>query len=112
NGRGGFDTAIYGNDPAVTSGISVDMAAGIVTGDATVGTDTLRAIESVRGTNFADSYDATGGDGPRGNPGFGEAGALNIGNNGTFNEFEGLGGGDTILGHSKQRIGLLEPTRG
>src|SRR5262245_25318224 len=112
NGRGGFDTAIYGNDPAVTSGISVDMAAGIVTGDATVGTDTLRAIESVRGTNFADSYDATGGDGPGGNPGFGEPGALNIGNNGTFNEFEGLGGDDTIIGNGNTRIGFLNATGG
>ncbi|HKA78433.1 MAG TPA: calcium-binding protein [Xanthobacteraceae bacterium] len=112
NGRGGFDTAIYGNDPAVTSGISVDMVAGIVTGDATVGTDTLRAIESVRGTNFADSYDSTGGDGPGGNPGFGEPGALNIGNNGTFNEFEGLGGDDTIIGNGNTRIGFLNATGG
>ena len=47
-------------DDNVTGGITVDLAAGTVTGDASVGTDTLRSIEVVRGTNFADTYDATG----------------------------------------------------
>jgi len=112
NGRGGFDAAIYNNDAAVTSGISVDMAAGIVTGDAAVGIDTLRAIESVRGTNFADVYDATGGDGAGGNPGFGAPGALNIGSNGTFNEFEGLGGDDIITGNGNTRITFTNATAG
>ena len=60
DGRGGFDQAVYNNDTAVTTGISVNMAAGTVTGDAAIGTDTLRSIESVRGTNFADTYVATG----------------------------------------------------
>ena len=36
------------------------MAAGTIVGDASVGTDTLRAIEAVRGTSFADTYNATG----------------------------------------------------
>src|SRR5215475_9112717 len=112
NGRGGFDTAIYGNDPEVTSGINVNMAAGIVTGDAAVGIDTLRAIESIRGTNFADTYDATGGDGPGGNPGFGELGALNVGSNGTLNEFEGRGGDDTIIGNGNTRISFVNATGG
>jgi len=112
NGRGGFDTAIYGNDPEVTSGINVNMAAGIVTGDAAVGIDTLRAIESIRGTNFADTYDATGGDGPGGNPGFGELGALNVGSNGSLNEFEGLGGDDTIIGNGNTRISFANATGG
>jgi len=112
DGRGGFDLALYGNDPAVTSGISVNMAAGIVTGDAAVGTDTLRAIESIRGTNFADTYDATGGDGAGGNPDFGEPGALNIGSNGTLNEFEGLGGDDTIIGNGNTRITFTNSTGG
>ena len=60
NGRGGFDRADYNNDPTTTSGITVHLAAGTVTGDATVGTDTLLSVEAVRGTNFADTYDATG----------------------------------------------------
>ena len=42
------------------------MASGTVTGDGSVGTDTLLSIEGVQGTNFADTYVATG---------FGDAGA-------------------------------------
>ncbi len=45
DGRGGFDQAIYNSDGLVTGGIVVDMAAGTVTGNATVGNDTLRSIE-------------------------------------------------------------------
>ena len=37
----------------------VALAAGTVTG-AGVGTDTLLSVENIRGSNFADSYDATG----------------------------------------------------
>ena len=67
-------------------------------GDVSIGTDTLRSIELVRGTNFADTYDATG---------FDQAGALNIGNSGTFNEFEGLAGDDIITGNGNTRRDLL-----
>src|SRR4029079_8096260 len=81
DGRGGFDQAFYNNAIGTVSGINVNMAAGTVVGDASIDNDTLRSIESVRGTNFADTYVATG---------FGQAGALNVGNNGTFNEFEGM----------------------
>ena len=94
DGRGGFDQAIYNSDGAVTTGISVDMAAGTVTGDAAVGTDTLIAIESVRGTNFADTYVATGFTG----------GSADLGPGVTFNEFEGMGGNDTITGNGNTRI--------
>ena len=79
------------------------MAAGTVTGDASVGTDTLRSIEFVRGSNFADTYDATG---------FGRSGALNVGSNGTFNEFEGVGGNDTITGNGNTRIAFYNATGG
>ena len=103
DGRGGFDQAFYNNALGTASGINVDMAAGTVVGDASIGTDTLRSIESVRGTNFADTYDATG---------FGQAGALNIGSNGTFNEFEGLGGNDTITGNGNTRISYVSATGG
>ena len=81
DGRGGFDTSSYNNIFFTTGGVTVDMAAGTVTGDASIGTDTLRSIEAIQGTNFADTFVATG---------YGLAGALNIGNNGTFNQFEGL----------------------
>ncbi len=62
------------------------MAAGTVTGDLSIGTDTLRSIESVRGSVFADTYDR---DRLR------RWSALNVGNNGNFNEFEGMAGNDT-----------------
>ena len=94
DGRGGFDTAIYNNDPTITTGISVDMAAGTVTGDASVGTDTLVAIESIRGTNFADTFVATGYTGA----------SAELAAGITFNEFEGLGGNDTITGNGNTRL--------
>ena len=95
DGRGGFDTSSYNNIFFTTGGVSVDMAAGTVTGDASIGTDTLRSIEGIQGTNFADTFVATG---------YGLAGALNVGNNGTFNQFEGLGGNDTITGNGNTRL--------
>src|SRR5262249_44431594 len=102
DGRGGFDLAVYNNDTAVTAGISVNMAAGTVTGDAAVGTDTLVSIESVRGTNFADTYVATGFSGA----------STDIGLPATFNEFEGLGGNDTITGNGNTRISFVNATAG
>src|SRR5262249_40609019 len=62
DGRGGADRAIYFNftDDTVTGGITVNLAAGTVTGDASVGTDTLRSVEFIRGSKFADVFDATG----------------------------------------------------
>ena len=71
------------------------MASGTVTGDASVGTDTLRSIEGIQGTTFADTYVATG---------YGIAGALDVGNNGSFNQFEGLGGNDVITGNGNTRV--------
>jgi VCBS repeat-containing protein len=94
NGRGGYDFAVYNNDPTTTSGITVHLAAGIVTGDATIGTDTLLSVEAVRGTNFADTYDATGFSGT----------STNAGSLGTFNNFDGEGGNDTIIGNGNTRI--------
>jgi VCBS repeat-containing protein len=94
NGRGGYDFAVYNNDPATTSGITVHLAAGTVTGDATIGTDTLLSVEAVRGTNFADTYDATGFSGT----------SANAGSSGTFNNFDGQGGNDTIIGNGNTRI--------
>ncbi|MGY4458581.1 beta strand repeat-containing protein [Bradyrhizobium sp. LB13.1] len=102
NGRGGFDRADYNTDPATTSGIVVHLAAGTVAGDATIGNDTLLSVEAVRGTNFADTYDAAG---------FGTVGS-NIGSNGTFNEFTGNGGNDTIIGNGNTRISFNNATAG
>ncbi|MEZ5843277.1 MAG: cadherin domain-containing protein [Hyphomicrobiaceae bacterium] len=78
-----------------TSGITVVMGVsggplGEVTGDASVGTDTLDRVDQVTGSAFADSYTAnaswvsTSGD--------------------AFNEFEGAGGDDTITGNGSTRV--------
>ena len=116
DGGGGFDRVIYWfrTDDNVTGGITVNLAAGTVVGDASVGTDTLRSIEAVRGTNFADIYDATGFTTTNVNgPNFGSAGFIVIGGvQQAFNEFEGLGGNDTITGNGNTRISYINATDG
>jgi Ca2+-binding RTX toxin-like protein len=108
DGRGGFDRAIYSNDAAVAAGISVDLAAGIVTGDERVGTDALRSVEAVRGTAFADTFDATGFTASSTN-----AGSAGVNASGAaFNEFEGLGGDDTITGNGNTRVSYANATAG
>jgi Ca2+-binding RTX toxin-like protein len=108
DGRGGFDRAIYATDPAVTTGINVDLDAGIVTGDARVGTDTLRSVEGIRGTAFADTYDATGFTASSTNAG---SAGVNLAGQ-AFNEFEGLGGDDTITGNGNTRVSYINATAG
>ncbi len=73
-----------------------------VTGDARVGTDTLTAVESVRGTNLADTYNATGFNGA----------STDFGPTSTFNEFEGMAGNDTITGNGNTRISYISSTGG
>jgi Ca2+-binding RTX toxin-like protein len=95
DGGGGFDRAAYHLDGNISTGIVVNMAAGTVTGDATLtGTDTLVSIEAITGSVLADTYIATG---------FGP-GSTNAGSLGTFNEFEGMAGNDTIIGNGNTRI--------
>jgi Ca2+-binding RTX toxin-like protein len=87
NGRGGYDGAIYDN---ATAAISVNLAAGTVSGNASVGTDTLREVEFVTGTGFADTYLATGFGGASTNrSSFGE----------DFNVFAPGAGDDTVVGN-------------
>lgn len=90
----------YSNLTYTTGAISVDMASGTVTGDASIGTDTLRSIEGVQGTIFNDTYVATN----FGATGFLNTSTNNVGNNGTFNQFEGLAGNDSITGNGNTRI--------
>jgi Ca2+-binding RTX toxin-like protein len=98
-GRGGFDQARYDSDPT-QSGITVDMATsagsniGTVTGDLWIGTDTLVDIVSVVGTFLNDTYDATG---------YHSA----VSTLGTFNEFEGSFGDDTIIGNGATRASYI-----
>ena len=98
DGGFGFDTVDYA---AATSGITVNMAAGTVTGDASVGTDTLRGVEVVIGTAYADTYDATGYtayyvNNPSANADNGIYGQK-------YNQFEGGAGDDTIIGNGNTR---------
>lgn len=86
-----------------TAAISVNMAGGInsadstVVGDSSVGTDTLINIDFVLGSNFADTYVS--------NPG-------HVTPVGTFHEFDGEGGDDTISGNGNTLIGFRNATSG
>jgi hypothetical protein len=96
DGRGGFDIASYNNIYFSTGPVTVNMAAGTATGDASIGTDTLINVEGIQGTNFNDTYNAVG---------YGQAGALNVSTtHGDFNQFEGFGGNDTITGNGDTRV--------
>src|SRR5262249_38363331 len=89
----GLDRTIY---MAATGAITVDMAAGTVSGPG-VGNDILISVESVRGSVFGDTYVATG-----------YAGASAIGSTPTsFNEFEGMGGDDTITGNGNTVLSYI-----
>ena len=103
DGRGGFDTASFNSLTLATGGVTVNLAAGTAVGDASIGTDTLRSIEGIQGTNFADTFIATD---------FGAAGTANSGSNGSFNQFEGLGGDDIITGNGNTRIGYFNASAG
>ena len=84
DGGAGFDTASYFNVNGITAAITVLFsAAATVTGDASVGTDTLVSVEKVRGTQFNDTFTLT---------------SLYSGSFGNFASFEGAGGNDTING--------------
>ena len=105
DGRGGFDRAVYLNEDAA---IVVHLAAGDVFGGPNTGHDTLRSIESIFGTNFADTFDATGFTASSTNAG--SAGVNGAG--AAFNEFEGAGGNDTIIGNGNTRIAFYDATAG
>ena len=79
-----------------------------MTGDAAIGTDTLRSVEGVRGTNFVDNYNASN----FGGAGFLDAFVNNVGNFGTFNEFEGVGGNDNVTGNGNTRIAFYSASEG
>ena len=105
DGQFGYDRASYRD---ATGPINVQLAAGIVTGDASVGTDTLKSIEMVTGTNYADTFDATGFSASSTNAGS----TVTSNTAGLFNEFEGDGGNDTITGNGQTRISYFHATAG
>ena len=108
----------FGNDRAnythAIGAVDVQLASGIVTKHtngvepAVAGADTLRSIELVTGTMFADVYNAFGFSKDSANSGS----TVNANVNGTFNEFEGLGGDDEIFGNGSTRVSYLHATAG
>ena len=90
DGGAGFDEVEYGDDPA---GVTVDLAAGTAT-DGHGDTDTLRRIESVFGSDFADTLRGDDGDNFLG----GLAGDDLIEGGGGADRINGYGGSDTLDG--------------
>ena len=76
DGGTGYDRVDYDR---ATAGVTVNLATGVATGDASVGTDTLSNIEGIRGSAYADSLTGSN-------------------NAGIFESFEGREGNDTING--------------
>ena len=68
-----------------------------VTGDVSVGTDTLIGIDRVFGSGFDDTFTVD---------------STFSGNFGTFNEIEGGGGDDLIAGNGNTRVGYLHADAG
>ena len=107
NGGGGFDRSIY-NEASDGVGITVHLAAGTVTGGPDTGTDTLISVEAIYGTNFADTYDASGFTATSTN-----AGSAGVNGSGAaFNEFEGGGGNDQVTGNGNTRVAFYHATAG
>jgi Ca2+-binding RTX toxin-like protein len=110
DGGGGFDRAVY-NFAHDGVGITVNLAAGTVTGGPDTGTDTLLSVEGIWGTEFADIYNAVGFSTTSTNAGNSPISPTNSGAS-NFNEFEGGGGNDTITGNGNTRIAFYHATGG
>jgi Ca2+-binding RTX toxin-like protein len=86
-----------------TQGVTVNLASGAVVGDEYyLGNDKLLGIESVVGTILADTYDATGFSGT----------SANAGSYGSFNEFQGRGGDDRVIGNDNTRVSYVDANAG
>jgi VCBS repeat-containing protein len=110
DGGGGFDRAIYflASDGV---GISVNLAAGTVFGGIHTGSDTLRSVEGIWGTDFTDIYDASGFSTTSTNAGSTQISVTNP-NPSNFNEFEGGGGNDQVTGNGNTRVAFYHATGG
>lgn len=112
DGGTGFDRADFRLKTAMTEGVTIDLAAGVVAGDPLVlGIDTIRNVEGVRGTALDDHYDATGftlqgEDGESANSGDILAGAPSDVElpSLAFNEFLADAGNDTVVGNGATRV--------
>lgn len=96
-GSGAFNTASYVTASGAVS-VLLQGTTGTVTGDASVGTDTLGVVDRVLGSNFDDTFTANGT--WQGS----QFSAFGGSPSGGFNEFRGGGGNDTIIGSSYTRI--------
>ncbi|MCW5734731.1 MAG: hypothetical protein KIS73_11415 [Enhydrobacter sp.] len=101
-GGGGYDEARYdtGTSP-ITSGVTVNMAAGVVSGDAIyMGTDSISGIEGIRGSLLDDVYDATGFAGGDFVGSFRDGAQVNV----NYNRFAGMSGNDKITGNGQTNL--------
>lgn len=91
-GGTGYDRANY---ESATAGVTINLSAGIVTGDASVGTDTLIGVESIRASDHADIFDARG---------FSATVGDNRGDKTPSNDVSPGGGLDLIYGNGYTRV--------
>jgi Ca2+-binding RTX toxin-like protein len=119
DGGSGFDYAIYnrGIGAPLTKGIHVMLADGIVIGDADVfGTDTLRGVEIVVGTQLDDIFDGRGFGLNSTNRGYDsrDYGLIPVIDEvpGAYNEFEGGAGNDLIYGNGYTLLRYSKATGG
>lgn len=110
DGGGGFDRAVYFREEA---GLVFNMAAGTVllASDNSNTGDTLRSIEAIWGTDFGDTYDANNFSPLSTNAGSAQFSASNSAAT-SFNEFEGGGGNDTVIGNGNTRVAFHHATAG
>lgn len=113
DGSTGMDRADYRQSTLMDGGIEVNLADGTVMGDPLgVGTDTLRGIESIRGTQYDDVYDARGFTLSDAAVASENSGDLSTGNtpealsSNAFNEFQTNAGNDIIQGNGATRVTL------
>ncbi len=105
NGGDGLDRAIY---VGASGGVSISLASGAVVGPGDVDNDTLLSVEFILGSDFNDTFNASGFGASSAN-----AGSLSYRNlDGTLNEFEGMGGDDGIVGNGFTRLSYLNATNG
>ncbi|NML15006.1 calcium-binding protein [Azohydromonas caseinilytica] len=112
NGATGLDRAEYNNGQAMSQGVDIRLALGLVTGDLVqVGVDTLRGIESVTGTYLDDYFNATGftlsnaiGASANSGDGIVSAPAGEFLASQAFNEFRVTGGNDQVAGNGATRV--------
>ena len=104
-GGGGNDTITGNGNTQVqyfnaTSGVLITLGAngsGSASGDSSVGSDTFVAgVDNVLGSNFNDTYNAS----------------AFTSSSGPFNQFQGLGGNDTITGNGSTQLYYAGSTAG